>query len=206
MANGPHEHRSWKLGAADHVRIGPFDAFHGRCVYGVVQHQAHEYFSMKPLGFIMSKRIAFALIEHGRATEWLTSLALLGFAVTLALPGETLARSGFGTFRSLGLDDAMLAVPLSLIASARMVALYINGAWKRSPILRLAGAITGAVIFAMIGMGLGWPYAESLMNMDAISIAASTGASTYTVLALFDVLAAYRSSADLNLARCTAAQ
>lgn len=149
------------------------------------------------------RRIAYALIEHGRATEWLTSIVLLVFAMTLALPGDTFAGSSFRVFRYMGLDEAMVSTPLALIASARLVALYINGNWRRSPLLRAIGASVGAGILLSLGITFGWPYFAALVSgqISVGNIAASTGAGTYTVLAGFDLLAAWRSGADLRVAR-----
>jgi hypothetical protein len=143
----------------------------------------------------MARRIAFALIEHGRATEWLTSSVLLVFAAVLALPGDTLASPGFMVLREFGFDEAMVSTPLALVAAGRIVALYINGNWRRSPELRAVGAVIGSAIFGFLALSFGWPY------LVGVSSSASTGAATYTVLALFDVLAAYRSGADVRLAR-----
>ncbi|WP_373354063.1 hypothetical protein [Pseudoroseicyclus sp. CXY001] len=140
------------------------------------------------------RRIASALVQHGRATEWLTSLVLLGFALALMLPGETMAEPSFSTFDGIGFDDAMVSTPLALIAAMRLVALYINGSWRRTPTLRMAGAVVGAGIFGFLAMAFGWPY------VIGAAVAPSTGAGTYTVLALFEILAAYRSGADARLA------
>ena len=140
------------------------------------------------------RHFAATLIEHGRATEWVTSAVLLGFAIVLALPGDTLSGPGFRTFRDLGLDEVALAVPLTLIGGIRVAALLINGNWRRSPELRIGGAVLGALIFGLISCAFGWPYLTGVGT-------ASTAASTYSVLALSDVLSPYRSGADARLAR-----
>ncbi|MGR3452868.1 hypothetical protein [Pseudooceanicola sp.] len=164
----------------------------------------------------MPRRIASALIEHGRAIEWVTSAVLLVFALTLSLPGNTLIGSGFGTFRAIGLDEAMLATPLTIIAIGRLVALYINGAWRRSPLMRAAGAVVGAGTFGMLSVAFGWQYLLNfleawsaastwfgfLTSLQAIQ-GASTGAGTYLVLAGADLLAASRSGADLKMTKAT---
>ena len=81
-------------------------------------------------------------LRHGRGLEWMTSALLLVFAITLALPGDTLAENpGFAGFLSAGLNEAALALPLSWIALLRMAGLVINGAWRRSPLLRMIGAV-----------------------------------------------------------------
>ncbi|WP_121064822.1 hypothetical protein [Chachezhania antarctica] len=148
----------------------------------------------------MSQRIAFAIIEHGRATEWLTSCVLLVFAITLMVPGDTMGRAGFAPFRSMGFDEAMLSTPLALIASARLAALYINGQWRRSPVMRATGAVVGATVFTMLAVTFGWAW----LTAGAVfqnAVALTTGFGTYLVLAAFDVLAAYRSGADVRIAR-----
>lgn len=63
-------------------------------------------------------------LHHGRGLEWMTSALLLVFAITLALPGDTLAENpGFAGFVSAGLNEAALALPLSWIALLRMAGL-----------------------------------------------------------------------------------
>ena len=137
--------------------------------------------------------ITSRLIEHGRAAEWLSAIVLAGFAITLALPGDSLAPESYRVFREMGFDEVAVATPLALLAAGRLAALYINGAWRRSPFMRLIGAVAGTVIFFMLSAAFAWPFLTG-------SAALSTGASTYLVLALFDALAAYRSGADARLA------
>lgn len=131
------------------------------------------------------------LLKHGRALEWMTSALLLVFAITLALPGDTLAENpGFAGFLSAGLNEAALALPISWIALLRMAGLTINGAWRRSPHLRMVGAVLGAGIFACLTMVFALPW---LLGQQA---ALGIGAGTYAVACLFDLLAAYRTGAD----------
>lgn len=138
------------------------------------------------------KNIATALGEHGRATEWLTSLALLMMVLTMALPGDTLGRPGFHVLAAMGFEEASVAVPLALVATGRLAALYINGAWRRSPALRMWGAMAGAATFGALAVSFAWPWAAG-------GTVPGTGAGTYLVLAVFDVVAAYRSGADVRL-------
>lgn len=140
----------------------------------------------------MMHTVRLNLLEHGRATEWLTSFILLGFAFTLSMPGDTLAGASFRAFVEIGADDATIAFPLAVLAASRMCALFINGNWKRSPILRLGGAIAGSSVFAMLAMAFYWPTL-------AYGAPISTGVGSYFILAAFDALSAYRSGADVRL-------
>lgn len=141
-------------------------------------------------------RMADVLLQHGRALEWLTSCALLAFALTLALPGDTLAASqSFKGFVEAGLDETAIAMPLSWIAAMRMAGLYINGAWRRSPLLRMVGAVIGAGVFGFLSVMFAVPY---LTGQQA---ALTTGVGIYAVLCAFDLLAAYRTGADVGHAK-----
>lgn len=140
----------------------------------------------------MIKRIGYSIIEQGRAAEWITSTILLGFALTLALPGNSLGSEAFRVFRDLGATESSISAPLAIVGTARMTALYINGHWRRSPFLRMAGAIMGASIFSMLAIAIFW---SSWGDGHPLS----PGAITYFVLALFDALAAYRSGADARV-------
>ena len=42
---------------------------------------------------------------------------------------------------------------LGLIGILRILALIINGSWKRTPIVRAIGAITGAIFFTLLFLG-----------------------------------------------------
>ncbi|MEO1961963.1 MAG: hypothetical protein ABGW82_13525 [Paracoccus sp. (in: a-proteobacteria)] len=136
-------------------------------------------------------RFSDVFLRHGRGLEWMTSALLLVFAITLALPGDTLAENpGFAGFLSAGLNEAALALPLSWIALLRMAGLVINGAWRRSPLLRMIGAVLGAGIFAFLAMIFALPWC--LGQQPALGI----GTGTCAVACLSDLLAAYRTGAD----------
>ena len=48
-------------------------------------------------------RFSDVFLHHGRGLEWMTSALLLVFAITLALPGDTLAANpGFVGFLNAG--------------------------------------------------------------------------------------------------------
>lgn len=142
----------------------------------------------------MGMRVTDTLLQHGRALEWLTSAIILTFAVTLALPGNTLGTSSaFAAFVALGADEAAMVLPLTFIAAMRMAGLWINGNWRRSPLLRCIGAVLGAGVFMSLAVLFSVPF------ISGQTAAITTGVGTYFVLAAADILAAYRSAADAAL-------
>lgn len=132
------------------------------------------------------------ILLHGRALEWFTSVGLMMFAFTLWLPGDTLSSPNSQGFAAFGVTEMTLVLPLAVVAAMRMAALIINGMWRRSPILRMIGAIVGLMCFASLAMMVGWPY------FTGLSPALSTGFFTYLLWAVADFIAAYRSGADVG--------
>lgn len=147
--------------------------------------------------------IRLNIVEQGRGIEWATSAVLIMFSLILMLPGNTLASPAFKAFVSLGLTEITIAVPLMLVGVARMVALYLNGHWRRSPILRMVGAILGASIFGMLTVAFAAPTVELLIAGRYVTPVSgpSTGAGTYFVLVACDLLAVFRSGADVRVSR-----
>lgn len=136
------------------------------------------------------------ILQHGRALEWLTSSIIFGFALTLTLPGDTIEGSpSFAGFVMAGLTEQALILPLTLVATMRMTGLIINGAWRRSPILRMIGAVVGAAIFLSLAFLFSIPYFAWTQT------SLSTGPSVYFILFVFDVIAAYRTGADVRASK-----
>ncbi|WP_343502148.1 hypothetical protein [Alloyangia pacifica] len=135
-------------------------------------------------------------LQNGRGLEWLTSSVLFAFAVSLAWPGDTLVASrSFAGFVGLGMGEGFLILVLTAVALVRYSGLWANGNVRSSPLWRGAGAIVGAGIFASLSVIFALPYLTG--QQDALN----TGVGTYLVLAIFDVLAAYRASADVGIYR-----
>lgn len=138
------------------------------------------------------------ILQHGRALEWLTSSVIFGFALTLTVPGDTIGDNpSFAGFISAGLTEQALIMPLTIIAIMRMSGLFINGAWRRSPILRMIGAVIGAGIFLSLALLFTVPYVAGQQS------ALGTAPSVYFVLFVFDLIAAYRTSADVRASKRT---
>lgn len=138
-------------------------------------------------------KLSDVFLQHGRGLEWATSSIVAGWALTLWLPGETLESSAsFTGFARAGLDDATLVLPLTLVALLTMIGLIINGAWRRSPMLRMMGALCRCFIFGSLSIMFMIPYLTG--EQEALS----TGPAIYMILAGFDILAAYRTGADVR--------
>jgi hypothetical protein len=133
---------------------------------------------------------------NGRMAEWLTSAIMIVFALTLMLPGDLVADSAtFAFFARLHITELILASSMGVVAGMRMIALYINGSWRRTPWIRMAGAILGAGMFGFLSVSFFWPFCFGLVP----DLSPQSG--IYAVLATFDIIAAYRSGFDAKLVR-----
>lgn len=139
----------------------------------------------------MATRMIDVFIQQGRLGEWITSACLMGFAAILWMPGNSLTvKDGWPGFYMLGWSEIAVAVPLAVIATLRMLALVINGAWKRSPHLRVAGSVAGAVCFMVLTFTTISPAFAG--RADSINPTAAL----YATLLIADLFAAYRAGAD----------
>lgn len=124
-----------------------------------------------------------------RAIEWLSAMCMLGWAVVLAQTGDTLASTNLRELLRYGLTEEKIAAVFALVGAARVVALYINGRWPRSPIVRMAGAGVGVLMWGQVSFML---FAGGWLQTGI----ASTGVVVYAALALADVLSVYRAAFD----------
>lgn len=138
--------------------------------------------------------VRFLNSHADRSVEWLSALAMLNWCLILAQPGNTYSLSpSFAEFTRYGLTEDRLALLFGVIGSARVVALVINGKWPRSPVLRIAGAMLGGLIWGQIA----WlQYLGS-----AASGAISTGVGIYALLAVAEIANVYRAAFDARYHR-----
>lgn len=130
-------------------------------------------------------------LQHGRFGEWVSSLAMAGFAFILWLPGDSFAGiPAYTVFVRNGITEQMVAVPLGFLAGVRIAALIINGRWKRSPLLRSIGAMLGFTFFGMLTLTIISPWYAG--NIEA----ASPGIAFVAALAFADFIASHRTGAD----------
>jgi hypothetical protein len=131
----------------------------------------------------------FLLIFNDRGLEWFSALVMLAWGITLALPGDTLAGPQYAAFGRFGMTEESWAWVFGVVGSARIAALYINGAWPRSPHVRMIGSTFGAISWAQVA------YLLTLSTYFATGIAA-TGTAVYSLLALADLFGIARAAFD----------
>ena len=110
-----------------------------------------------------------------RLPEWITASAMLLAFIQLVLLSDIDSADGYLVFEAIGIDKLIPICALGVIGFLRVIALYINGSWKRTPLIRAVGAIVGAVFFTLLSFG---GYLPAL------------------VLAIADVYAGYRAGYD----------
>ena len=88
-------------------------------------------------------------LNRTRSTEWLLACLLLAWGWQMVRPENFFDAPVYVVMRSVALESTwgMAAV---LAAGVRLVALYINGWWRRTPIIRCAGAIIGGMFWLVI--------------------------------------------------------
>ena len=124
-----------------------------------------------------------------RKVEWLSALSLLGWAAILGLPGNSLGSKGLGLpYLSYSFGEASLAALMALAGTAWCLALWINGHWRRSPALRAAAALAGALVWGQIALAYFYEGIESGVMAPALA--------NFAVLAAADVLSAARSAGE----------
>lgn len=131
----------------------------------------------------------FLLIFNDRGLEWFSSFVMLGWGATLILPGDTLSGPQYAAFGRFGLTEEFWAWAFSLAGSARIVALYINGNWPKSPHIRMVGSLFGALSWAQVS------YLLTASTYFTTGIAA-TGTVVYAGLAIVDLIGIARAAFD----------
>lgn len=134
------------------------------------------------------------LFLNDRALEWFSALVMLGWGVTLILPGDTLAGPQYSAFSRFGFTEEFWAWAFSTVGIARLVALYINGKWPKSPHIRMMGSLFGAVSWAQVSYLL----TQSSWMVTGVP---TTGTVVYGLLALADLLGIARAAFDARYYR-----
>lgn len=134
------------------------------------------------------RRSAFPDLDE-RTAEWLCAGIMVVWGVTLAINGDTLNQPGFAAFHRFGATQSFWAWMFGGSGFARTAALYINGRWPKTPIIRMVCAGFGFVSWSQ----LSWLFLEG----TALSTGVPTpGIGVYAVLALAELYSIYRAAHD----------
>lgn len=117
-------------------------------------------------------------VNRTRSTEWMLACLLLVWGYRLVSPEDFFDGPTYIVMASLG-NEVTWGVAAMGCAMFRLMALYINGWWRRTPIIRCAGAIAGGSFWMLIG---------SLMYMGAHATGAKLppGWAYYAVFFVFE--------------------
>lgn len=133
--------------------------------------------------------------REGRFGEWMAALAMLSIGLVLALPGDTMRFSEWWPLRDFGLREVTVGVVIGAIGAARMVALWINGSWNRTPVLRGIGATAGLILFCGLALASAWSWAVGDVRAPSMDFA------LYAIFAMADLRGVYRAGMDHGAAR-----
>lgn len=137
-----------------------------------------------------------SLRQHwpARKMEWLMSGVLIAWGWYVLLhPGMFYAQGSAQMFSGLkAISDPVTSYPALAwggaafgVGLARAIALFVNGAWTRTPLIRVAASFISMFIFTQIVIGL-WQ-----------SGVPNTGLVVYPWFVIADLLSAYRAAVDV---------
>lgn len=85
-----------------------------------------------------------------RSVEWMLAAMMLAWGIGLMLPGDTMSLPQYRMLGAIAPETVWAAWSIS-IGTVRIIALYVNGAWRRTPLIRAFGAILGIVWWLVLG-------------------------------------------------------
>ncbi len=134
--------------------------------------------------------VRFPPITHFRLRilEWGVALVMLLWWVVLSQPSYSIyAQPSLELLARIGSEDFWAPVCFT-IAVARLGALYVNGAWRRSPYIRAFTAFLSSIFWLWVSIGM------------AVT-GATTGLAVYPVVMLFDWYSIWTAMDDADKAR-----
>lgn len=88
-----------------------------------------------------------------RALEWGLSWIMLAIGLCLFIPYDTLGQATFQPIREWG-DDKFWGTVLCVLSFVRIVALWRNGGWVPSPVIRAVTSVFSSAVWALFAIGL----------------------------------------------------
>lgn len=102
---------------------------------------------------IISLRIPTPAHFRVRALEWGLGWIMLAIGLCLFIPYDTLDQPAFAPMRQWG-DDTFWGTVLVLLSLVRLLALWRNGGWVPSPMIRAATSVLSSGVWALFALGL----------------------------------------------------
>ena len=147
---------------------------------------------MRPLRPLLDIARAVAHPGRGRATEWLSALALTSWGIVLLDEGETFRLASYRGLRLYAEEGTWGPICL-VVGLIGLVALAVNGRMPQgSPMLR--AACSGFRVLFWGNIAFGFLYAALATGLP------STALAIYPWLMLFDVIACHRAASDARAA------
>ncbi len=143
----------------------------------------------------MSGLRLFALRIGDRSGEWLCAGIMATWGAAQAIDGGTLCRPVPAALFGFGAAQELWAWMFGGVGLIRLAALYINGRWPRTPMIRMACAGLGFVSWCQ----LVWLFAQGGTPAQGVP---ATGAGIYAVLALAELHAIYAAAHDARYDHC----
>jgi hypothetical protein len=122
-----------------------------------------------------------------RSVEWLLAGLMIAWGIGLMLPGNTMDLEQFRYLGALAPEPVWAAWSIS-IGGLRLVALYINGSYYRTPLIRATCSVLGIIWWMVLGYLL-------QIGTDSM-IAMPAGIMWYPVFVGFEGYSAYRGARD----------
>ena len=123
-----------------------------------------------------------------RSVEWMLALLMVAWGLALLAPMDTFASPVYRYLAALAPEEVWGAFSVGIGAS-RMVALYVNGAWRRTPLIRAGGAVLGVVWWITLGF---------LVAFGTQGQPFPAGLAFYPVCIAFEALSCFRSGFDAH--------
>ncbi|HLL28605.1 MAG TPA: hypothetical protein VKT73_13255 [Xanthobacteraceae bacterium] len=122
-----------------------------------------------------------------RLIEWMLAILMIVWGVSVLFPQVTAP-----VLNTLFGGDLPLGAIVVSVGCIRIIALLINGHWRRSPLLRLLGSILGLMFWTAVGIAAG-------MHFFGIFPVAEIYPTSFfwIVFFLFEFFAAFNSAWDL---------
>lgn len=133
-----------------------------------------------------------------RAVEYMLAWMMLGWGLVVGWwPGDVMVGPTFATLIGIMSEQSWANVAVT-VGTLRLVALIVNGSWRRTPLLRFVGAACGMLWWSLLG-ALYW---GSVIN----GATAFPNLAIYPIAVFFEGYSCYRCGHDANVQKSIGAK